>query len=91
MNATGYRGVRKSTDAWRAKPYFARVKLGEIEVYSERCATVIGAAMAYDRIARELHGSAAVLNFPVPAFPSTNSRGGLRSREQFNSRFSRGD
>lgn len=63
-NETGYRGVRKSKDSWRAKPYFARVKLGEQEIYSERCATAVGAAMAYDRIARALHGGRAKLNFP---------------------------
>lgn len=64
LSKHGYRGVRKSTGAWRAKPYFARVKLGEQEIYSERCATAIGAAMAYDRLAIATHGSRAVLNFP---------------------------
>lgn len=64
-NRHGYRGVRKSRDSWRAKPYFARVKLGEKEIYSERCATAIGAAMAYDRIAHILHGPQAKLNFTL--------------------------
>lgn len=62
-NETGYRGVRKSKDSWRARPYFARVRDGDRTVYSERCATAIGAAMEYDLIAGQMHGSSAVLNF----------------------------
>lgn len=71
----GFRGVRKSTDAWRAKPYFARVKLGEQEIYSERCATAVGAAMAYDRLAKAIHGSRASLNFPFSSLAGTSNEG----------------
>ncbi|WP_050400413.1 hypothetical protein [Bradyrhizobium embrapense] len=62
-NKNGFRGVRKSNDAWRAKPYFARLRVGETVIYSERCATAIGAAIEYDTLARQAHGSKAVLNF----------------------------
>ena len=59
----GYRGVRKYTGK-RKRPFYARVKFNKQEFRSPAFEMPHQAAIAYDVLAKILHGEKAVLNFP---------------------------
>ena len=58
-NRTGYRGIEKRGNSWRAciTVNYEKIRLGSHS-------SAIDAARDYDILARQYHGSAAVLNFP---------------------------
>lgn len=62
----GYRGVRKWKDTKRKKPFYARVKFDGEEFRSPAFSMPHEAAVAYDVLAKILHGEKAILNFPEP-------------------------
>jgi hypothetical protein len=61
--ACGYRGVEFRPDKCRGKPYRARIGFNNKKTELGHFLTAAEAAQAYDRVARELHGEFARLNF----------------------------
>jgi len=67
VNKTGYRGVRRYNDSWRRRRFYARIKYNNEAHFTPAFATPHEAAIAYDVLAKLLHGDKAILNFPAEA------------------------
>lgn len=63
-NTSGYKGVTwsKQNNKW-----MAQLKVNDKNLYLGFYHNIIDAALAYDAVARELHGEFARLNFPLTA------------------------
>ena len=64
----GYRGVRIRRDGRRSKPFYARIRINNEEIYTANFSRPHEAALAYDELALKLHGEKAVLNFPAGGY-----------------------